>query len=466
MADLGLTTPTPLATRARAARPCDDPFCFGTAAACGWEPTDHTGRPQGGKTITVATPPVVAHRVLITGSRTWDDRATIEHVLGELRAAHGDRLVVVHGACPTGADALADAWCVANDVQVERYPADWNALGKGAGHARNQAMVDTRPAEVIAFNRDNSPGTSGCVAAARRAGLAVRPYEYAATAGVPAPTVPSVLAGPPPSTVKELRQVLIDYEAQRPRTMQKALGPSELGTPCQQQMARKLAGAPRVPITAPTWAPFQGTCVHTGMEEVVAFWNQQLGRERWLAEDRLEVEPALPGADGISGAGDAYDLDYQMVVDWKHTGKTARDKLARAKRMGKHPAEQVSAEYRVQGHLYGRGHERKGRPVRFVRLVLLARSHDYDESEEWTEAYNPEIAYRAINRYWETVDLVNALGGPAAGDAIAVVPAAPSRDACKWCPFYTPGRPATWQGCPGDRPMDKVLSNAANGLIA
>jgi hypothetical protein len=273
-------------------------------------------------------------------------------------------------------------------------------------------------------------------------------------------------AGPPPSTVKELRQVLIDFEAQRPRTMQVALGPSELGTPCQQQMARKLAGAPRVPITAPTWAPFQGTCVHSGMEEVVAFWNNQLGRERWLAEDHLEVEPPLPGADGISGHGDAFDTDHAMVVDWKHVGKTARDKLARGIRMGKPSAEQVSPEYRIQGHLYGLGHERKGRRVRFVRLVLLARSHDYDESQEWTEAYNPEIALLAINRYWETVDIVNALGGPNAGDAIAVVPATPSRDTCKWCPFFTPGKPATWQGCPGDRPLDKIIATTTNGLIA
>lgn len=288
-------------------------------------------------------------------------------------------------------------------------------------------------------------------------------------AAAPAPAaVPAVVApaGPPPSTVRELRGVLVDFEAQRPRSMQKALGPSELGTPCQQQMARKLAGAPRVPITAPTWAPFQGTAVHASMEEVVAFWNKQLGRERWLAEDHLEVEPALPGADGISGHGDAFDTDFAMVVDWKHVGKTALEKLRRGIRTGKPPAQQVSAEYRIQGHLYGLGHERKGRKVRFVRLVLLARSHDYDESAEWTEEYQPEIALLAINRYWETVDLVNALGGPAAGDAIAAVPASPSRDTCKWCPFWTPARPTGWAGCAGETTLDKHVERATAGLIA
>jgi hypothetical protein len=285
------------------------------------------------------------------------------------------------------------------------------------------------------------------------------------------PPARPVPAGPPPSTIGELRDVLIQFEAQRPRTMQRSLGPSELGTPCQQQIARKLAGAPRRPITDPTWAPFQGTAVHRSMEDVVAYWNQQLGRSRWLAEDRLEVEPGMPGPggqllDGISGSGDAFDLDFGMVVDWKHVGKTALEKLDRGIRMGKRPAEQVSPEYRVQGHLYGYGHARKGRDVRYVRLVLLARSHDYDESREWTEAYQPEIAIGAIQRYWQTHDLLHALDVTANPDLIVAVPATPSRDACKWCPFHRPGQPADWHGCPGDQPLDKVVERATAGLIA
>ena len=56
----------------------------------------------------------------------------------------------------------------------------------------------------------------------------------------PRPVPPLPPAGPPPSTITELRQVLMDFEASRPRTMQRNLGPSELGTPCQQQIARKL----------------------------------------------------------------------------------------------------------------------------------------------------------------------------------------------------------------------------------
>lgn len=271
---------------------------------------------------------------------------------------------------------------------------------------------------------------------------------------------------PPRSTITELRDVLMAYDASRPRTLQTRLGPSELGTPCQQQIARKLAGAPRQPVTKPVWAPWQGTAVHAEMEKVVAFWNAQLGRERWLAEDSLEIDPGLPGIDGISGHGDAFDLDHGMVVDWKHVGTTALKKLRAARKAGKPAAEQVSPEYRTQAHLYGVGHDRKGRPVKFVRLVLLARSWQYDDSDEWTEPWQPDIAFTAIDRYYATHELLAALDVTGSPDNIAAVPPAPSAEACAWCPFHRPGQPSDWAGCAGDQvATDKAVDRFTEGLI-
>lgn len=268
----------------------------------------------------------------------------------------------------------------------------------------------------------------------------------------------------PPSTIAELRQVLIDFEAARPRSMQKALGPSELGTPCQQQIARKLAGAPRRPVTAPTWAPFQGTAVHASMEDVVAYWNTQLGRQRWLAEDRLTVDPGPGHYPAVEGNGDAFDTDHAMVVDWKHVGTTALKKLRTAKRLGKPPRDQISAEYRAQAHLYGLGHENKGREVRHVRLVLLARSWQYDDSDEWTEPYNPRIADWYLRRYWDVYDQVKALDLTANPDSIATIPASPT--ACGFCPFKRGGQPSGWDGCPGDEEAaERAMANAGDGLI-
>jgi len=272
-------------------------------------------------------------------------------------------------------------------------------------------------------------------------------------------TEPAPLALPP-STVDELHRVLIDYDASRPRSMQVRLGPSELGTPCQQQIARKLAGAPRRPVTAPAWAPFQGTAVHAEMEQVVAFWNAQLGRTRWLAEDDLHID------DEIRGHGDAYDCDHDMVVDWKHVGTTALSKLRAARRAGKPPAEQVSPEYRVQGHLYGLGHERKGRPVKFVRLVLLARSWQFSDSDEWTEPYQPEIAFRALDRYYATQELLTTFDVAANPALIGLAPASPSADGCKWCPFHNPAAPSGWASCQGyTAGAERAAGRFAEGLV-
>lgn len=274
-------------------------------------------------------------------------------------------------------------------------------------------------------------------------------------------------AGPPPSTLDELRQVLIDYDAARPRSRQTALGPSELGTPCQQQIARKIAGAPRRPVEAPMWAPIQGTAIHAEMERVMRWRNRQLGRERWIVEDTLDIDPGLPDVPGIRGHGDAYDLDHGMVVDWKHVGTSALNKLRAAKRAGKPPAEQVSPAYRIQAHLYGRGHERKGREVRYIRLVLLARSHQFDDSEEWTEEYQPDVADEAILRYYATHDLLAALKVSENPDFIAAVPATPDPDTCRWCPFHRPGQPSGWEGCAGDPAVhERRVAAFADGLIA
>lgn len=259
----------------------------------------------------------------------------------------------------------------------------------------------------------------------------------------------------PPSTLGELRDVLIDYENSRPRSRQRELGPSEIGTPCRQQIARKLAGAPRRIESEPAWAPFAGTAVHASMEDVLAYWNARLGRERWISEDRLTIIEPLPGPDGepafpgLAGSSDAYDTDTDTVVDWKYVGDTKLKKLYAAKRAGKPAPEQIGQDYRIQAHLYGMGQENKGRDVKFVRVVFLARTWKFDDSLEWTEPYRPDVAAWAINRYYDVVSQVAELDLANNPDQITIVPSAPSGDACNFCPFLRPGQPSDFKGCSG-----------------
>jgi hypothetical protein len=116
-------------------------------------------------------------RVLVTGSRAWADSGVVEGALDRLRAEHGAGLVVVHGACRSGADVLADRWALRHGVAVERWPADWAGLGRRAGMVRNAAMIGSRPELCLAFIRDRSPGASHCAAAAEAAGIPTVRYQ-------------------------------------------------------------------------------------------------------------------------------------------------------------------------------------------------------------------------------------------------------------------------------------------------
>lgn len=261
--------------------------------------------------------------------------------------------------------------------------------------------------------------------------------------------------GPPPSTIAVMRDVLADLDASRPRSRQTALGPSELGSPCQRQIGMKLAGVPRqLPDSRPPWAPMQGTAIHSLMEEALQFHNAALGYQRWVIEERLHMD------DEVSGSGDAFDLDTGTVVDWKFVGTTA---LRDVKRKTIANELLVKPEYRIQAHLYGYGHERAGRTVRWVRLVFLARSHLYDDSAEWTEAYDPNIAIAALDRYYATQDLVATLDVAANPDMWDLVPAEPGK-ACTWCPVRRMGGPADATGCPGD--LNTKIEKQTAGLIA
>lgn len=106
-------------------------------------------------------------RILVTGSRSWPSSKVIERALFE-HARFGDTLV--SGACPKGADAMAERYWQGYGP-IERHPADWNAHGKRAGFVRNSEMVALGADICLAFIHDHSKGASMTADLAHKAGI-------------------------------------------------------------------------------------------------------------------------------------------------------------------------------------------------------------------------------------------------------------------------------------------------------
>lgn len=94
-------------------------------------------------------------RILITGSRDWEDHLTVHEALTETVYQRVPD-IIVHGACPSGADAIASWWVRQYEhigLTEEPHPADWRTHGKAAGFRRNAEMVDAGADVCLAFIR-------------------------------------------------------------------------------------------------------------------------------------------------------------------------------------------------------------------------------------------------------------------------------------------------------------------------
>lgn len=126
----------------------------------------------------------------VTGSRLWTDALAVWRPLDALLRRHG-RLRLAHGDARRGADFLARRWYERTEARrpgrVTHLPlaADWS-LGRGAGMARNKALVDSGLDLLLAFavpcrksSRWCPPGVhpthgaANCVEHARAAGVRV-----------------------------------------------------------------------------------------------------------------------------------------------------------------------------------------------------------------------------------------------------------------------------------------------------
>ena len=108
-------------------------------------------------------------RVLVCGSRDYQNYLTFAREMRHLESEHGPFDTIIHGGA-RGTDWMAHLY-VGERMEII-FEADWDKHGKAAGPIRNQRMLDEgKPEMVIAFK--GGRGTADMVRRAKAAGVRV-----------------------------------------------------------------------------------------------------------------------------------------------------------------------------------------------------------------------------------------------------------------------------------------------------
>lgn len=243
--------------------------------------------------------------------------------------------------------------------------------------------------------------------------------------------------GPHPFQVEIIKMVRA-YDASRPRSMQKHLGPSEIGSPCPRQLAMKLAGVTPVNQTADPWFPIIGTAVHAWLATALDWYQYNMlgctpDNPRFLIENRVHADSE--GGYSTSGSTDVYDTLHDRVVDWKIVGTTTMRKVTK----GATPEEQIGEQYHIQAMTYGKGWVARGFKVKEIMIAFLPRSNFLNKMKLVTMPFDQSVADAAQLRL-AAIDQMRQVIPPHEF---------PAGGCTVWCPFYRPGFPLGATSCPG-----------------
>lgn len=236
--------------------------------------------------------------------------------------------------------------------------------------------------------------------------------------------------------------------ANAPRSLQAAIGPSEVGVECTRRLAYKLLDWPTANPGGDPLPSFIGTGAHAQVAEALEMHNQ-IEPGRFLIEERVKVAP------GLSGSCDCYDTGLDAVVDHKFVGTGS---------MRKYKANGPSTVYRTQVHLYGLGWENAGRTPKHVAIAFYPRGGLLSGLHVWAEPYDRQIALDALARLDTTRAALIALDPELTPANWALFPTVPGH-ACEYCPWYAPGSTDLARGCPSD-PDAVTPRSSIESLIA
>lgn len=200
--------------------------------------------------------------------------------------------------------------------------------------------------------------------------------------------------------IENLLSYMIKHQ---PRSMQRIIGPSEIGTDCIHCLCCKLAQVPKRD-EGTFWASFIGSSCHKHVESLLRAFQHANKLDRFMIESKIHVGNI--GDQQIWGSCDLFDKQTKMVVDWKFVS------LNRIKqfRQGNIPK-----QYQIQANLYAKGLNDAGIECETVSVCFLPRTeHTWGEKIWWIRPYNKSLALEGLeraNKYWEQIRNIRATQG-------------------------------------------------------
>ncbi len=123
-------------------------------------------------------------KLLVCGTRTLTDYQLVKKHIEKFTRKLKGKFELVTGACPTGADALAEHWaheCWQRISCIKKFHPEWSK-GPKAGPLRNTEMIEYlkqhKRVAVLAFWNGKSPGTGDCIGKAQKAKIKTRIITY------------------------------------------------------------------------------------------------------------------------------------------------------------------------------------------------------------------------------------------------------------------------------------------------
>lgn len=238
--------------------------------------------------------------------------------------------------------------------------------------------------------------------------------------------------------LRELKALVRYAAANAPRSLQKTLGPSEIGHGCARRLAYSLArpelGEQRKDLPyfkMDPWPSIMGIAGHAWLATAVEMENERLGRQRWLSETKVT---AWDDVEGGIGTCDLYDTDSESIFDFKINGPTEFKKYVK-----KGPSD----TYKGQVNVYGKGYKQRGRAVRKVGILFIPRAGLLSDAHLWMDDFDEGLADNLHNQVEAITGLVGALDLKNIPRNFQLIPITPG-SACQWCHHCTPN--------PGDNP--------------